>query len=238
MDPLTGILLAVLIDSAAGLLGVLSLFIQEGSLEKFLGSLVAFSAGTMVGGSFLHLIPEAFEITPLAGELVALGFLGFFVIEKIIHWRHCHKVGCEEHPFTWLTIIGDSIHNIIDGLVIASAFLVDPAIGAVTSLAIIAHEVPQEVGNFAVLVHGGFSKRRAILWTFISQATCILGGLLGYFLRGSFESFLLPFAAGGFIYIATVDLLPEIKDTSPWKSFATFSVGVITMYAIKVAFHV
>ena len=168
------ILLAVFLDSLVGLAGVIFLFMRDDRVKKLIATLVSFAAGTMIGGAFIHLIPESFELTSYAGELVALGFIGFFVIEQIIHWRHCHNLDCDKHPVTWLVIIGDGVHNFIDGLVIAAAFLINSALGWTTTLVIILHEVPQEVGNFAVLVHGGFSRWRAAAWTFFSQATCIL----------------------------------------------------------------
>ena len=233
------ILLAVTVDSLVGLVGVFSFFFSTGQLKRMMSALVAFAAGTMIGGAFIHLIPESFELTPFAGELVALGFIGFFAIERVIHWRHCHNIECDKHPITLLIIIGDGVHNIIDGLVIASTFLVNSVLGWTTTLAVILHEVPQEIGNFVVLVHGGFSKWRAAAWTFLSQATCILGGLVGYFFGSGLKAFLIPFAAGGFIYIAAVDLLPEIHVDSdhPVRVFLTFLLGILTMQAIKLFFH-
>jgi len=230
---LGNILLATVVDSLVGLVGVFSLPFSQEKLQRIVDYLVAFAAGAMIGGAFLHLLPEAMELTAAAGELAVVGFLGFFLSERLLSWKHCHNLKCDKHSVGWLVVIGDALHNVVDGLVIASAFLVDAALGWTTTLAIIAHEVPQEIGNFAVLIHGGFSRTSATLWTFLSQATCLLGGLAGYFLGAAYKPFLIALAAGGFIYIAAVDLLPELHHRAPLNNFLLFLVGVLIMEGLK-----
>jgi zinc and cadmium transporter len=233
---LLNIILATALDSLTGLLGVFSVFFKSKQVEKISRHLVSFATGALIGAAFLHLIPEGFGLSDFAGEMIVIGFIGFFFLERAIHWRHCHDGVCPEHPVTWLTIIGDAVHNVIDGLVIASSFLINPVLGWTTTLAIIAHEIPQELGNFGILIYSGFSKGRAIFWTFFSQATCILGGVAGFFLGSSLSAFLIPFAAGGFIYIAAVDLLPEIEHAGGGKhkvSLALFIAGVVLIELLK-----
>jgi len=155
-----------------------------------------------------------------------------------LKWHHCHKLKCETHPFSYLIFIGDAIHNIVDGLIIATTFLIDIKLGILTTFLIITHEVPQELGNFATAIYGGMRKNKAIIFTFLSQLTCIIGGLLGYyFLSKEMLLPLLPFAAGGFIYIAASDLLPELhKELNIKKSiisFILFSVGLAFIVVMK-----
>lgn len=234
---LVNILVATFVDSLVGLVGAISLFMKSKDIQKIVNKLVAFAAGTMLGGAMLHLLPEAAEMTPFSGEFAVLGFLLFFLTERILHWKHCHDVECEHHPLGWLIITSDSVHNFVDGLVIASAFLINTTLGWITTLAIIAHEVPQEIGDFAVLIHGGFSRGKATFWNFVSQCTCIVGGLVGYFFGSGFESFLVPFAAGGFLYISAVDLIPELHpgngEEGHFNSFALFLFGILLMAGMK-----
>jgi zinc and cadmium transporter len=234
---LLDIIIATFVDSLVGLVGALSLLLRPVDVQKLVNKLVAFAAGTMIGGAMLHLLPEAAEMTAFSGEFAVVGFLLFFLTERVLHWKHCHDVDCEHHPLGWLIVTSDGVHNFVDGLVIASAFLVDVGLGWVTTLAIIAHEVPQEIGDFAVMVHGGFSRGKATFWNFVSQCTCILGGLIGFLFGAGFESFLVPFAAGGFIYIAAVDLIPELHpgqgEEGHFGSFLLFLLGVLLMAALK-----
>ncbi len=237
------VIVATLLDSALGLVGVFSLYVSEKTLHSIVNFMVAFAAGAMLAGALAHLLPKALAATEWAAEIAILGFATFFVLERYLHWHHCHETGkCEVHPVTTLTIIGDGIHNFIDGLVIAAAFLVDTITGWMTTALIVGHELPQELGNFSVLVYGGYTKRRAILWTFVSQATCILGGLLGWFFTPEWlKAPLLAFAAGGFIYIAASDLVPELhKEKDLRKStahFLAFLLGAAFMIGIKILVH-
>ena len=186
------------------------------------------------------MIAESLEAIPADTVFlfVIVGFCVFFVMERFLHWHHCHEGKCKVHPFTYLILFGDGVHNFIDGLVIAASFLVSVPFGLVTTLMIIAHEIPQELGDFGVLVYGGMKKKNALLYNFLSQLTCVLGGLVGLALAASLDPApLLPFAAGGFIYISTSDLVPELhkeKDIKKSaKHFVLFLVGLAFMFAIK-----
>lgn len=161
------------------------------------------------------------EALPKIGETNALfyaivGIVSFFAMEKFLYWRHCHEEKCPVHMFVYLNLIGDGIHNFIDGMVIAATFMLRFDLGLTTTLAVIFHEIPQEIGDFGVLIYGGFSKRKALTYNFISAITAILGAITTYFLAylQSLEALLVPFAAGGFIYIAATDLMPELHKKS------------------------
>lgn len=232
--------------SLISLAGVVTFFIKDKILNKIAFYLVAFSAGALIGGAFFHLLPEVTEIDNslyIYGYLV-LGIILFFILERFLKWHHCHEEGeCDVHTFTYMSLVGDGLHNFLDGLVIASAFTISTHLGIVTTVAVAAHELPQEIGDFGILIHGGFSKLRALMWNFISSVTAIAGGLIGYFLVGNTENvslFLLPFAAGGFIYIAMSDLIPEIhKEESLQKStisFLIFFAGLAFMLIVKIFF--
>lgn len=244
MNILFQIIIANFLISLISLVGILTLSIKDKSIQKMLLSLVGLSSGALMGGAFLHLLPEAIEksegtnINVLSWVLVS--FILFFLIEKILHWRHCHKEHCEVHTFGTMNLIGDSIHNVIDGLIIAASFIVNPALGISTTLAVALHEIPQEIGDFGVLLHAGYSRKKAIFWNFLTALFAVLGGIIGYYIaRASYDAelYLLPIAAGGFIYIAASDLLPEIrKEKSLTKSltaFAFFILGILIMYLMK-----
>lgn len=228
--------------SLIAIIGIFALFIKDELLNKVLFGLVGLSAGAMMGGAFLHLIPEAIEeIEGVAPFLyVILGFVIFFTVEKILHWRHCHKGKCPIHTFGYLNIVGDGIHNFIDGLILAASFSVDIKLGIITTFAIALHEIPQEMGDFGVLVYAGFKKFKALVLNYISASTVILGAVIGYFLGETpeFIHLLIPFAAGGFIYIASVDLLPELKKEGRLSkfipSFIIFLLGVGLMFLLKI----
>ncbi len=247
MSTLVLIILATIINSLIALVGIFSLWCREGTLKRIVFILVAFSAGTLLGGAFLHLIAESVEALEIIGMntiflVVILGFSVFFLMEKFLYWHHCHNGVCDVHPYTYLILFGDGIHNFIDGLIIAASFLVNPLFGVITTIMIISHEVPQELGDFGVLIHGGMEKKRALCYNFISQLASILGGIIGFFLAGlgGFQAFLLPFAAGGFIYIAASDLIPELhKEIEKKKSilsFGFFIIGILFMLAVKLVF--
>lgn len=194
---------------------VILLAIKHEFLNKIIFMLVSLAAGTMLGSSFLHLIPEAMELldAEIVLETVLFSILGFYLLEQLMHWHHPHKEG-HVHSFGYLNLVGDIIHNFIDGIIVAGAFVVDIRLGLVTLFAVALHEIPQELSDFAVLLYAGFRKRKAIFVNFLAGVAAVVGGIVGYFLTSSTETlvpYLLAIAAGGFLYIATSDLVPEIK---------------------------
>jgi zinc and cadmium transporter len=241
--PILGyIVIATFLISSGALIGIFSLAARKESLKKILLFLVGLSAGTLMGGAFIHLIPEALEELPAVFlfSLVLFSFIIFYFIEKILHWRHCHEEDCQVHTFGYLNLIGDSIHNFIDGLIIAATFLIDIKLGLTTSIAIALHEIPQEIGDFGVLIYAGFKRAKALILNFLVALTVVVGGIVGYFLSFYLEEliiYLLPFAAGGFFYISTSDLIPEIRKERDVKksliSFTFFLIGIAIMYLAK-----
>lgn len=220
-------LLAVVVVSLISLVGVLFFFLRKEIMEKVAALFVSLSAGSLLGGAFLHLLPEALEKRGNTESIwFALfgGLLSFFVLEKIICWRHCHIPTSREHPhhLGMMNLIGDGLHNLMDGIIIAAAFLIDLKLGLATTIAVIFHEIPQEISDFGVLVYAGWSRVRALIFNLLSALAAILGALLVFALETKAENiipFLIPFTAGGFIYIATADLIPELKkETNPKKS--------------------
>lgn len=239
---------ATVVVSLISLIGVIALLVKERLLEKIILWLVGFSAGTLIGSAFLHLIPEALASYSKESVFayVLVGFSVFFILERFIKWRHCHKQEgeCDVHSFTHMSLIGDALHNFIDGLVIAASFSVSFGLGLATTLAVIAHEIPQEISDFGVLVYGGFSKIRALAFNFLSAITAIIGAFIGFFISFKLENFsqiLLAFTAGGFIYISASDLVPELHKESKTKksvvSFILFLLGIFFMYVIKIIFE-
>lgn len=234
--------------SLISFIGALTLFFKEEFLNKITLSLVAFSAGALFGGAFFHLIPEAIFRKGVQEEFilnvflfVTLGFCAFFILENFISWHHHHGT---RHPeikaLSYLILISDGVHNFIDGLVIAASFVMSLSVGVLTTLIIVLHEIPQEMGDFAVLIYGGFKKGKALFFNFLSALTAILGGIVGFFLSEKSENsifFLLSFAAGSFIYIACSDLIPEIKQKENFKKslvhFLIFSLGIAFVVLIK-----
>jgi len=223
-------------------IGIFTLFLQEKKLEKILLVLVSLASGALMGGAFLHLLPEAVEkfngVKVFSWVLVA--FIVFLIVEKIFQWRHCHKGHCEVHTFGYMCLIGDSLHNFIDGLIIAAAFVESFGLGLTVSIVVILHEIPQEIGDFGTLLYSGFKKGTALLMNFLTALTAVLGGIVGFFLANYSESFvkiLLPFAAGGFIYIAASDLLPEIRKVKQLKSsiitLLVFLLGIGIIYLMN-----
>jgi zinc and cadmium transporter len=212
-------LFSVLVVSAISLVGIVFISMKEERLKKILLYMVSFAAGALLGGAFLHLLPDAVEetgFTAFVSLYVLLGIVLFFVVEKFIKWRHCHIPTSERHPhpFAYMNLIGDSVHNFIDGLIIAASYLAGLPLGIATTLAVILHEIPQEIGDFGVLVHGGFSVRKALLLNFLTALTAVMGAVFTLIMSsfvGNLTLFLLPFAAGGFLYIASSDLIPELQ---------------------------
>jgi zinc and cadmium transporter len=212
-------LISVVIVSAISLIAILFLAMREEKIRKLLLFMVSFAAGGLFGDAFIHLLPESFA--KLGSNLrtslfILAGILFFFVLEKFIHWRHCHNINFEEHthPMVMVNLIGDGVHNLIDGMLIAASYAVSLPLGITTSFAVIIHEIPHEIGNFGVLVHGGLSVKKALLFNFLTALTAIAGAVLALWVGPLIKGFtvaLLPITAGGFIYIAGSDLIPELK---------------------------
>jgi zinc and cadmium transporter len=235
------IILATVAVSVLSLVSVSLLALKPAWLKKITMYLVALSAGSLMGAAFFHLLPEAVhEFDNMTPFVVLVGsYLFFFIIEKWLHWQHCHDADCEVHTFGYLNLLGDALHNFLDGLIIAAAFTTDVGLGIATTIAIVAHEVPQEISDFGVLIHSGFSRKKALLANFLVALTAVLGGVLGGVMTitaAQFTPYLVAAAAGGFLYISSSDLLPELrKETDPRKtlfSMILFIAGLVLMYAL------
>jgi len=212
------IILASAITSLVSLIGALTLLTSRSWLNRLIMFLVSLSAGTLIGDSFFHLLPEAVARGNSLNLWLALvaGLLLFFVLEKIIHWRHCHLSPTTNHPHPVgvMNLVGDGLHNLIDGMIIAGSFLVDIRLGIATTIAVIAHEVPQELGDFGTLLHAGYKPKKALLLNLLSASFSILGAVFIWALGLNSQTIInliVPITAGGFIYIATADLIPELK---------------------------
>ena len=217
---ITGALFWIIIGGVAmsliALIGSLTLILRAETLDRLLLPLVAFAAGSLIGGAFFHMVPASLEagLDALSiGIGIVAGFVVFFTLEQVLHWHHCHRAQTDcKQPLTYLVLLGDGLHNFIGGLAIAGTFLVDVRLGIASWLAAAAHEVPQELGDFGVLVHGGWSKRKALIYNVLSGSTFLMGGLIAYGLSSQIDiSWLIPFAAGNFLYIGASDLVPEVN---------------------------
>lgn len=239
------ILLSVFIVSLISLIGVLSLLIKHELLDKILLLLVSLSAGSLFGGVFFHLFPEIIEqqgYNLFVGVSFISGILFFFVLEKFVHWRHCHTHNCVEHPqhLAVMNLVGDGVHNFVDGLVIATSYLASVPLGISTTIAVVAHEVPQEIGDFGVLLYAGWSKMKALAFNFFSALLAVLGAVVGIVIGLKsvvFVQMILPFAAGGFLYIAGSDLIPELHKNTKLKEsimhFCALVLGIVLMYGLS-----
>ncbi len=241
MNALSFILLSSVALAAVSLVGAVTVVLSKKLFNQLIPNLVALSAGALIGGAILHLIPESIDELgnqPKTFLLILLGIVAFYILEQFIHWHHCHKETHEHKaPVSYLILFADGVHNLIDGLAVGAAFLVNPAVGVSTLIAVVAHEIPQELGDFGILIHSGWTTGRALLFNFISSLTFLVGGLIIYLVSKDVNvSYLLPFAAGTFIYIAAVDLIPEIKSNSELKSkisyFIFFILGIVLLYVL------
>ena len=211
-------IVSVFLISLVSLIGVLALSLNRDRLAKLTLFLVSLAVGGLFGDAFIHLLPESFQElgTNLSVSLYVIsGILIFFVLEKFLRWRHCHIPTSEEHmhPLATINLVGDAVHNLIDGMLVGASYMVSLPIGIATTLAVIMHEIPQEVGDFGVLIHAGLSVKKALALNFLSALTAMLGVILAIVLGSEIEGFslsLLPIAAGGFLYIAGSDLIPEL----------------------------
>jgi zinc and cadmium transporter len=245
-----------------GLLSVLAaalfLVLNEKLRHLLLPHLVSFATGALLGAAFLGLLPHALatvdgtdlHVIPMA---VLLGLLGFFLLEKLVLWRHCHADHCEvhapdensrKHSTGTMILVGDSLHNFLDGVLIAGAFLTDFHLGVVTSVAVAAHEIPQEVGDFAVLLHSGFSRRRAFLYNVLTSLTTVIGGVLAWLALQQMQAvlpFVLAIAASSFIYIAVADLIPTLHQrVEGWvtiQQVVLIAAGILLIYMAHSTLH-
>jgi len=256
------LIVLIIIFTAVG--GVLSIFAASIFLllsaelqKKVLPHGISFAIGALLAVSFWGLIPRAFvDVQPdqfqSLSAMLMIGILGFFVLEKLLIWRHCHSGSCEAHldeqheheSAGILILLGDSIHNFVDGVLIAAAFLTDVKLGIVTSLAVAAHEIPQEVGDFAILLHSGYSKSRALIYNVLASLTTVVGGIFAYFWLDNFHDelpFFLALAASSFIYIAVADLIPSLHKRTDMRTslqqIALISAGVLLICSLHQLAH-
>lgn len=235
---------SVLAVSLVSFVGVVGFSLSAHTLRKGLAAVVGLAIGALLGDAFIHIIPEAFlEGAPLPTSLLIIGgIVIFFLLETALHWHHHHSpdhaADCP-HPIGRLTLLSDSFHNFIDGILIATSYLVSVEVGIATTIAVVLHEIPQEIGNFGVLIHAGYTRGKALWYNFLSALTAFLGAALALMLESSSAGIiqiLLPITAGGFIYIALSDLVPELhKDTRPSSVFVqiiAILLGVLAMVAL------
>jgi zinc and cadmium transporter len=231
---------SVLLVSLVSLVGIITIGLNKEFLNKTLLYLVSFSAGALFGDSFIHLLPEAVKEFGFGIEVslyLLSGIVVFFLIEKIIHWHHCHGYPagtCPHKSFTYMNLIGDGIHNFIDGMIIAGSYLVNTTTGIATTIAVLFHEIPQEIGDFGVLIHGGFSKKKALAMNFLSALTALIGAVVVIVLASvteDLQKFLIPFTVGSFIYIAGSDLIPELHKEYELKK----SLGLLIAFLAGIA---
>ncbi len=255
MSTLYWILLATLTGAVLSVAAAASLAFQVSSAR--VSRLISYAVGAMLGAAFLEILPRAFELTSSIQQLsatVLIGILLFFVLEKFVLWRHCHVESCEahdqhedptDHGRTGLMIlVGDTFHNFVDGILIAAAFIADVQLGIVTTVAIIAHEIPQEVGDFMILLNSGYSRARALAFNLLSSAATLVGGLLAYFALQSLQGLvptLLGLAAASMIYVSVADLIPglhkrpEIGATAEQVVLIGLGIGSIVIVGFLVS---
>jgi zinc and cadmium transporter len=244
MDALIYAILSTILVSSVALIGIFTLHLKKDSLHKILLFLVSLSVGALLGDAFIHLLPEAFETIGLnvtTSLLIISGMLLFFVIEKFLRWRHCHDDTCKEHlkPVVVMNLVGDFVHNLIDGMLIGASYVVSIPLGIATTIAVLLHEIPQEIGDFGVLVQGGLEPKKALLLNFASASAAILGAIIAVGIGTNltwFSQYLIPITAGGFLYIAGSDLIPELHHETNYKKsilqFGFILLGILAMLLI------
>lgn len=241
------VMAAALLVSLVALCSAFVLFIKESTLTRWMPKLIALAVGVLLGDAFLHLLPDALEISNDAGSVflwTLVGIVTFYFIEQSLHWRHDHAIPhSDDKPqpksYASMNLLGDGAHNFVDGVLIAGSFLADPMLGMATTIAIVIHEIPQEISDIAILIHGGYEKKCAVLFNFLCACACIVGAgltlIVASYLTLSLHA-LLALTAGGFIYIATSDLIPllrkiETKLPLPVQVLATIT-GIACMQSI------
>jgi len=245
------ILIASFVISTLALIGFITLFFAKELFEKVLTYFVSFAAGTLIGGALFHLLPESIEEGGPAFIMVAVGIVTLFALEMFLYTYHRHVgslgvdgEGKKIKPVGILVLVGDGIHNIADGIIIASGFLVSAKLGIVTALVAALHEIPQEIGDYAILVNSGFNRLRALVLNYLAALTIFIGAV-GFFIFSELieglTAFSIPFAAGAFMYIALADLLAEIKEsrtsvTRKLAQFLAFIFGLVLLWLLEVLF--
>lgn len=235
-------LISVIVVSLVSLIGIAALSVKIDRLKKVLLLLVSFAAGALLGDVFLHLLPELIEGGfVMSYSFVLLGGIGFsFVVEKFIHWRHCHVPTSKDHahPVATMNLIGDGVHNFIDGIIIGASYLVSVPAGLATTIAVFLHEIPQEIGDVGVLLHAGYTRKRALFLNFMLALTSLVGVVFVYLIEAVevYTPFLVAFAAGNFLYIAGSDLIPELHKENGLRSavyqFLALALGVGVMLVL------
>lgn len=247
-----GVLFLIIVFSLVGSVGVVAgagvvLLAGESARRRLVSVLISYAVGTLLGGAFLGLLPKALQAGDANAVLatVLAGLVGFFVLEKWVLWRHCHDPNCEQHSAAGMMIlVGDAFHNFVDGIAMAAAFLASVSLGMATSLAVIAHEVPQELGDFAILQASGYSRGRSLAYNLLSSASTLPGALLGYYALSTLASatpYILAISAASFIYIAGADLIPGLhRQVSPRESLRQLVLmlaGIATILAVRALAH-
>jgi zinc and cadmium transporter len=256
MYTLLSTLVAVIVVSLLSFVGAFLLFFHIKGTQRMLLSMVSFAAGALLAAAFFDILPEAGSDSI---HIVLVGIVCFFVVEKLLYWYHCHNGMCIGHhhehpqpkgkksaiaPVALLNLVGDGVHNFFDGVLIAVSFAASFKLGAITTLAVMLHEIPQEIGDFSVLIYSGLSRARALFYNFLSALTAILGALAGYYFTSSVAAAkpaMLAFTAGGFIYIAAADLIPELHEDqdfpkSLWQ-LVWFGLGILIIFLVSVYFE-
>lgn len=243
LDRLIYSLISIFFVSLISLIGIFFVSLKTEKLRKILIYLISFAAGSLFADAFLHLIPKAAEqFSNATYPLIILGgILLFFFLEKVVLWNHCHMpiTKTHVHSFAFMNLIGDGLHNILDGLIITASYIISIPAGIATSLAVLFHEIPQEIGDFGILIHGGIKPKKAILLNFLIALTAFIGAIFGFLMFSwidKIESVILLIAAGGFIYIAGSDLIPELHKQNKIKTsllqIASFVLGVLIIFAL------
>ncbi len=238
-------ILSIALVSAISLVGAFVFMFRGEPNRSFLQCLVSFSVGGLFGGAMFHLIPEAAAVNGFDTQLsfnILLGIFGSFVVEQFLRWRHCHVPTSDKHPhsFAYMNLFGDAVHNFIDGLAVGGAYLASTSMGLATTVAICLHELPQEIGDMGVLIYAGLEKRKALLYNFLTALTAIFGSVFALILSTHIEglsAFLIPFAAGNFIYIAGSDLIPELHAEETFSrtvlQIVSMALGALLLFSIR-----